>query len=82
MKSGPLRIGRNVNTSPNIEIAGRRDEVANIFAEQGANGSVCKRIDEPQTCSVVCRVQWLMFSNAKGSNLDALFLVWSSPHPL
>ena len=32
-----LRIGRNVNTSPNIDIAGRLDEVANIFAEQGAN---------------------------------------------
>jgi putative hydrolase len=26
-----------LNTSPNIEIAGRLDEVANIFAEQGAN---------------------------------------------
>jgi DNA polymerase (family 10) len=37
MKSGPLRIGRNVNTRPNIDIAGRLDEVANIFAEQGAN---------------------------------------------
>ena len=37
MKSGPLRIGRNLNTSPNIEIAGRLDELANIFAEQGAN---------------------------------------------
>ena len=32
-----LRIRRNVNTSPNIDIAGRLDEVANIFAEQGAN---------------------------------------------
>jgi DNA polymerase (family X) len=37
MKSGWLRIGRNVNTSPNIDIAGRLDEVANIFAQQGAN---------------------------------------------
>ncbi|MFZ0917658.1 MAG: helix-hairpin-helix domain-containing protein, partial [Candidatus Udaeobacter sp.] len=37
MKSGSLRIGRNVNTSPNIDIAGRLDEVANIFAEQRAN---------------------------------------------
>ena len=26
-----------MNTSPNIDIAGRLDEVANIFAEQGAN---------------------------------------------
>ena len=31
------RMDRNVNTSPNIDIAGRLDEVANIFAEQGAN---------------------------------------------
>jgi DNA polymerase (family X) len=31
------RIDRNVSTSPNIEIAGRLDEVANIFADQGAN---------------------------------------------
>jgi DNA polymerase (family X) len=31
------RIDRNVRTSPNIDIAGRLDEVANIFAEQRAN---------------------------------------------
>jgi DNA polymerase (family X) len=31
------RMDRNVNTSPNIDIAGRLDEVANIFSEQGAN---------------------------------------------
>jgi DNA polymerase (family 10) len=31
------QIDRNVRTSPNIDIAGRLDEVANIFAEQGAN---------------------------------------------
>lgn len=28
---------RNLSTSPNVDIAGRLDEVANIFAEQGAN---------------------------------------------
>src|SRR5512132_4137104 len=37
MKSGASRMERNVNTSPNIDIAGRLDEVANMFAEQGAN---------------------------------------------
>lgn len=31
------RIDRNVRTSPNIDIAGRLDEVANILAEQRAN---------------------------------------------
>ncbi len=31
------RIGRRTSASPNIDIAGRLDEVANIFAEQGAN---------------------------------------------
>jgi len=30
-------MDRNMNTSPNIDIAGRLDEVANIFALQGAN---------------------------------------------
>lgn len=30
-------IGRSASTSPNIDIAGRLDEVANIFGEQGAN---------------------------------------------
>jgi hypothetical protein len=35
--SSSSRIARNTNTSPNIDIAGRLDEVANIFAEQGAN---------------------------------------------
>lgn len=32
-----LRFDRKVRTSTNIDIAGRLDEVANIFAEQGAN---------------------------------------------
>ncbi len=32
-----MRIIRNANTSPNIDIAGRFDEVANIFTRQGAN---------------------------------------------
>jgi DNA polymerase (family X) len=36
-RSGWSRVDRKVNTSPNIDIAGRLDEVANIFAEQGAN---------------------------------------------
>ena len=37
MKPGGSRIGRKPNTSPNLDIAGRLDEVATIFAEQGAN---------------------------------------------
>ncbi len=37
MKSSALPIGQKPNTSPNIDIAGRLDEVARIFAEQGAN---------------------------------------------
>ena len=68
MKSGLLRIGRNVNTSPNIDIAGRLDEVANIFAEQRAQtGFGFRRIAKPRTCFAVCRVRWLIFSNAKES---------------
>ncbi|MGC2353052.1 MAG: helix-hairpin-helix domain-containing protein, partial [Candidatus Udaeobacter sp.] len=31
------RISRRTSASPNVDIAGRLDEVANIFAEQGAN---------------------------------------------
>jgi DNA polymerase (family X) len=31
------RNGQKLNFSPNVDIAGRLDEVANIFAEQGAN---------------------------------------------
>jgi DNA polymerase (family 10) len=37
MKSGAPPIGRKPDTSPNVDIAGRLDEVANIFAEQGAS---------------------------------------------
>jgi Holliday junction resolvasome RuvABC DNA-binding subunit len=37
MKPGGSRIGRKPNTSPNLDIAGRLDEVATIFAQQGAN---------------------------------------------
>ena len=37
MKSGAWPIGRKQNTRPNLDIAGRLDEVATIFAEQGAN---------------------------------------------
>lgn len=37
MKSGASPINRKPNTTPNLDIAGRLDEVANIFAEQGAN---------------------------------------------
>lgn len=37
MKPGGSPIGRRPNTSPNLDIAGRLDEVATIFAEQGAN---------------------------------------------
>ena len=36
-RSSSSRIVQNAHTSPNIGIAGRLDEVANIFAEQGAN---------------------------------------------
>jgi DNA polymerase (family X) len=36
-RPGWSQIRRRVSGSPNIEIAGRLDEVANIFAEQGAN---------------------------------------------
>src|SRR6516165_316551 len=31
------QVGRAAGVSPNVDIAGRLDEVANIFAEQGAN---------------------------------------------
>jgi hypothetical protein len=31
------QVGRGAGVSPNVDIAGRLDEVANIFAEQGAN---------------------------------------------
>ena len=37
MKPRGVLIRRNPNTSPNLDIAGRLDEVAAIFAEQGAN---------------------------------------------
>jgi DNA polymerase (family 10) len=37
MKSSASPINRKPNTAPNLDIAGRLDEVANIFAEQGAN---------------------------------------------
>jgi Holliday junction resolvasome RuvABC DNA-binding subunit len=37
MKPGGSPIGRRPNTCPNLDIAGRLDEVATIFAEQGAN---------------------------------------------
>jgi hypothetical protein len=37
MKSGAQPIGRKPDTSPNVDIAGRLDEVANIFADQGAS---------------------------------------------
>ena len=37
MKPGSARIGRKLDTNPNIDIAGRLDEVANIFARQHAN---------------------------------------------
>ncbi|MGZ4989037.1 MAG: helix-hairpin-helix domain-containing protein [Limisphaerales bacterium] len=36
-RANSSQIGRGRNLSPNVEIAGRLDEVANIFAEQGAN---------------------------------------------
>jgi DNA polymerase (family X) len=35
--SSASRLSQKLNSSPNIDIAGRLDEVANIFAEQGAN---------------------------------------------
>ncbi len=35
--SSASQLIRKLNSSPNIDIAGRLDEVANIFAEQGAN---------------------------------------------
>lgn len=37
MKSSVSPINRKPNTTPNLDIAGRLDEVASIFAEQGAN---------------------------------------------
>lgn len=37
MEPGRLLIGRKPNTTPNLDIAGRLDEVATIFAEQRAN---------------------------------------------
>lgn len=37
MEPGGLLIGRKPNTTPNLDIAGRLDEVATIFAEQRAN---------------------------------------------
>ena len=37
MKSRASSIGQNPDTSPNVDIAGRLDEVATIFAKQGAN---------------------------------------------
>jgi DNA polymerase (family 10) len=37
MKPRGVLIGRNSDTTPNLDIAGRLDEVASIFAEQGAN---------------------------------------------
>jgi putative hydrolase len=37
MKPRGLLIRRKPNTTPNLDIAGRLDEVASIFAEQGAN---------------------------------------------
>jgi DNA polymerase (family 10) len=35
--SSASQLSRKLNSRPNIDIAGRLDEVANIFAEQGAN---------------------------------------------
>jgi DNA polymerase (family 10) len=36
-RSSSSRIGRRTSASPNVDIAGRLDEVSNIFVEQGAN---------------------------------------------
>jgi len=36
-RANSSQVGRDASLSPNVDIAGRLDEVANIFAEQGAN---------------------------------------------
>ena len=36
-RANSSQVGRAAGVSPNVDIAGRLDEVANIFAEQGAN---------------------------------------------